>query len=92
MSEDDWFVGDPGDWDLGGDDWPRDDDDEIEALIEWEIDMETWHAAEDVIDLEWDLEIVQVCLICGRSISRTPDLWQRIQPHFPTLDDGHGDC
>jgi len=89
MTEEDWFEDDPREWDLGGA--------ELECLeesldFEPEIDESRWHSGEGIVDLEWTLEIVQVCLTCGRSISRTPDLWQRIQPHFPSLDDGHGDC
>jgi len=88
MTEEEWFADDPREWDLGGA--------ELEYLeehldFEPEIDETRWYAI-DVADLENDLEVVQVCLTCGRSISRTPDLWQRIQPHFPTLDDGHGEC
>jgi len=88
MSEEDWFEDDPREWDLGGA--------ELEYLeenldFEPEIDESRWHGIDEV-DLENELELVQVCLSCGRSISRTPDLWQRIQPHFPTLDDGHGEC
>jgi len=77
MTEEDWFADDPREWALGGA--------ELEYLEENldfdpEIDETRWYSI-DVADLENDLEIVTICLTCGRSISRAP-----------AVDDGHGDC
>ena len=91
MTDPDWFADDPREWDLGGAELDFLEEIEPEAIM-LEVDESHWTSGEGSFELEWPLEIVQVCLSCGRSISRTPDLWRRIQPHFPTLDDGHGDC
>jgi len=88
MSEDDWFQDDPREWDQGGA--------ELESLEENldfddEIDESRWHSSQGIIDLEWHLEIVQVCLICGRSISSR----RKVPPSENNEleeDDGHGDC
>lgn len=91
MSEEDWYEDDPREWDLGGA--------ELEYLEEGksdpEIDESRWHSGEGIVELEWQLEIVQVCLICGRSISlrrKVPPSENNELEEISYVDDGHGDC
>jgi len=70
MTEEEWFEDDPREWNLGGA--------ELEYLednldFEPEIDESLWFATEGIEDLEWQLEILEICLSCGRTIRSDSD-------------------
>jgi len=64
MTEEEWFEDDPREWNLGGA--------ELEYLednldFEPEIDESRWHSGAGIVELEWQLEILEICLSCGRT-------------------------
>tara|TARA_R110000751_G_scaffold26391_2_gene70672 strand:- start:179 stop:457 length:279 start_codon:yes stop_codon:yes gene_type:complete len=92
MTEEDWYQDDPREWELDDENSFIDEEAEIEAIIEVEIDLRAWHTAQGIIDLEWTLESRLICLVCGRSITR-----ESMSAPGPGccpifLDDGHGEC
>jgi len=70
MSEDDWFADDPREWDLGGAELEY-----LEELLDFEpeIDESLWFCPEGIMELEWQLEILEICLSCGRTIRSSSD-------------------
>jgi hypothetical protein len=65
-------------WHNDGDGYD-DDEAELEALILIDIDEDLWFELEEIVELEWQIEIQQICLECGnlQSVCRDDSLQKK---------------